>query len=227
MGYARLKGAVAALAIMGLGSGAMAATVGTISASNNDAIQPLFGASEVEGWFGATLYALGDLVVEFTYWGREAGFTNYFSAIAGAVNFNTGPGGGEVFGTMPNAPLATVSNVNVASGIIDFWFGIDGITDQVVNGSNPAPTDGPGYFATFGMSPDTVINGTTASGGQVVWLFLDDWGAGPDDNHDDMVVRLEVQQGRIGIAPVPLPAGGLLLLGGLAGLVALKRRKAA
>lgn len=32
---------------------------------------------------------------------------------------------------------------------------------------------------------------------------------------------------KVSIAPVPLPAGGLMLLGGLGGLAALRRRKKA
>jgi hypothetical protein len=51
-----------------------------------------------------------------------------------------------------------------------------------------------------------------------VWLFVDDGGAGPNDNHDDFVVR---------ISAVPLPAGVLLLGLALGGLAVYRRRAAA
>jgi hypothetical protein len=79
----------------------------------------------------------------------------------------------------------------------------DGTGTNTVSGST-------NWFLTFG-------NKTTTTG-NVVWLFVDDGGAGPNDNHDDFVVR---------ISAVPLPAGVLLLGLALGGLAVYRRRAAA
>lgn len=56
---------------------------------------------------------------------------------------------------------------------------------------------------------------TNASDGETVSLFA-------DRGEIDGVYNLDIQ-----VAAVPLPAGGVLLIGGIAGLAALKRRKKA
>ena len=86
----------------------------------------------------------------------------------------------------------------------------------------------PNFFATLASGPlfsnlDTNINGVTPGSGTTLWVALDDGGAGPDDNHDDMVVRLSI----LGPGTFQVPDGGatLTLLGcALMGLGALRRR---
>ena len=52
------------------------------------------------------------------------------------------------------------------------------------------------------------------------FLAFDDQSQGRDDNHDDLIIRVDVSS-------VPVPAAGFLLLGALGGLAALRRRKTA
>lgn len=73
--------------------------------------------------------------------------------------------------------------------------------------------------AAFGIFLDVGTDVTSTSVNRF-YLALDDGGGSPDDNHDDIIIRVDV-------APIPLPAGGLLLMGGLAGFAALRRRKKA
>ena len=56
------------------------------------------------------------------------------------------------------------------------------------------------------------------------FLSYDDDGAGPDDNHDDFVVK--VSASGLNVTPVPLPATAWLFLSALGGFVTLGRRKA-
>ena len=69
------------------------------------------------------------------------------------------------------------------------------------SGSNTAT---PNFFTSY-------LPGFNPYGGNSALLFLDDGGGGADDNHDDLIVRLDYVP-----APIPVPAGGLLLFGGSA-----------
>jgi hypothetical protein len=172
----------------------------------NDGLVPLFGAgtTSLAGVYGSTINLDGPAKVTFTLLGYEAGFLNQFSFGADVLN----GGGGNVWN-----PAGLDSFMAIAgAGTLAFSFSTDGNGgSSVTNGSNP-DNSGPGinFFAS--------TNGDQS--GKFVYLFLDDGGANNDDNHDDLVVRVDV-------APVPLPAGGLLLIGALGGLAALRRRKKA
>jgi hypothetical protein len=94
---------------------------------------------------------------------------------------------------------------NFTDGIVPFMFKADvnGAKGLIANGSNPDNTgEGVNFFTSFDSNP-------TATTGSSLVLFLDDGGAGSDQDHDDMGIR---------IAVVPEP-GTLTVLG--LGLIAL------
>ena len=216
MKFKSLVAAAALAAATCIGGSVSAATVAGVisSADDNDALGPLGLSDPLNGYYGGQLYLVGGSAdIQVSYLGAEAGNNNYFSF--GSILFNTP---GIASWTAGGAQ----DTITVAAGLLSFWFGADQNAASVTNGSNPDNTNPnlPNFFVSF--LPDQ-----NSTSGQSVLLFLDDGGGGSDDNHDDMVIRLTIVGGDGYIAPIPLPAGGLLLIGALGGLAALRRRKSA
>jgi hypothetical protein len=137
--------------------------------------------------------------VTFTYLGYEAGYTNAVIAIGEKIFRNKGTGA-SAFGAMWSGVMGP--------GLLDFAFMSHEGGSIANNGS----------AKTSGTKENIGIAYSLIDRDSAIVLF-DDSGAGPDVDYDDLGLRIDV-------AAVPLPAGGMLLLGGLAALFATGRRRA-
>ena len=223
---------LAGAAVIALSSAASAATftmngtAGIIpeAGQTNDVLVNVFGMPTLRGFFGSTVSISDDATINVNYFGYEAGFENSFSITgvggsSGGFSTTTDPDGagdGDEYAANLSTPIDSFS-IDVLAGVLDFSFATDGKGGlSVSNGSNPDNTEVPA-LANFFTSRST--------DSKTVFLFFDDTGAGDDDNHDDFVVSLSIGPPGQQPDPVPLPAGGLLLIGGLGALAVARRRK--
>ena len=219
-----ITGLVAA-GLLTAATAASALTLGTIpNGASNEFITnsaSLAPGTLIEGYYGAQilLIAGSNTTITVDYFGSEAGYINEFTLNGSSLFSTPGTDDAGVWNTYgaSSPPAPDTTTVSVAPGLIDFSFLINGVLG-VTNGSNPDDAGGAAninFFASFDDNGlDLNLDGSHARSGQSLLLFLDDAGAGPDDNHDDMVVRLSIDGGRFGVPePSILALLGLGLLG--------------
>ncbi len=120
---------------------------------------------------------------------------------------------------------AEVAAPDMLTGTLAGGFGMDSYVTNFLGGdlasllSFQINTAGPSFSAVddeFGVFVDSSTVGNLST----FFLALDDNGNDIDDNHDDIIVRVD-------LTAVPIPASGLLLLAGMGGLAAMRRRQKA
>jgi hypothetical protein len=214
---------LAGIAAIGLIGPANALTEGTVPVGS--ALNDVLGTAD--GWFGAQLFATGNLSITYTQVGFEAGFHDSFSA-AGVSPLFISSGGQAGTLTAPTGPSATF---NVLAGLLDFAFQANlpsGPT--VINGSNPdlkaTGTTLPNFWVSFFDSSgvQTAAHLGAFLGGTAGVIALDDGGAGPDHDFDDLVIKFQVN-GPGSITGAPEPSTWAMLLIGFAGLGFLGYRR--
>lgn len=142
----------------------------------------------------------GPALVTYTYLGSEAGNRNYAADVFGTVFENRG--------TSQSAVGDSVSGFNAGgNGLLDFAFG----TSFPVQSQSLFSNNGVAAPATSTYAVAYVRISDTS-----YYVLFDDIHS-QDRDFDDMAMRIDISE-------VPLPAGGLLLLSGLLGAGALRRR---
>jgi hypothetical protein len=147
--------------------------------------------------------------ISFFYYGKEAGYANVFEI--GDLSYDTGytPTTQNYFKNPK-----TIGTVSVGSGVLDFEFCAYSSPDVLQGCVDNKTNDRYGWGSLQSIAFSLV-------GSNTAWLFWDDSGAGPDDNHDDMLIKAVFTP-----KAVPEPATlGLLGLGLLGTWVGSRRRQ--
>ncbi len=139
----------------------------------------------------------GPAEITFTYLGFEAGNQNYSASM-----------GGGLFEKNVSTVGDSITLLQAAGGLIDFLFGTS------------SPQNSVGEIANHTTANPQSAN--YAIGYQMIdadsyYVFFDDIASG-DRDFDDLAMRVDV-------APVPLPAAGWMMIAGLGGIAAMRRKK--
>ncbi len=149
-------------------------------------------------------------IFTFTRWGSESGYVNTFTATNGVDT--------QSFDESADAWACGSSSCG-DSELLSFTMSFTGnlASDAFMFTSDRGA---PAQLGQTGMGLYYDLTGSS----MYAFLSYDDDGAGPDDNHDDFVVRVSAEH--LTVTPVPLPASALLFLSAMGGFAALGRRKA-
>jgi hypothetical protein len=221
----------AALGVAAPASAGFSLSGGTAYNDLNNAFGAWFGgtSSSVSVLEGGTLNFTGGNAIYVEFLGKEAGFaSNQFylgEPTTGTLIADTGPGipglvpdpvppappgWGGGLGLVPGGTVYTTGEL--AAGMVPFYFLLNAYSPPhvVENGHDDTHGGNPGF------TDDIAYWFDPASGGNTVYLLLDDGGGNFDNDHDDMIIRL---------TGVPEPSTWALMLSGLGLLGVMARRR--
>lgn len=202
---------------------------------------PVFSATAYQDPADLTFTQGGSFEVRFTYWYSSADFSNSFlyngetmiNNKDGTLTNSQGTALTSVFdpdddiglsSLNPDVSQSQTAWKSVSSAGPNGLLGIDFAIDTLGITGDPNKRS---YFAAFCEPSNPFACGSGAKTGSSLFLFLDDGGAGPDGDFNDLVVQIELRQASAPTTVVPIPAALPLFGSALAflGWLGLQRRR--